>query len=255
MRASFCFGIALMGLVLVPAACGDSEGTGGTGGAGAGGSPATTVVGPQGSTSGMSTTTGMPPVCDGSIWGSTCGSCLEQQCCQELEDSDGMWSEDLEACAVSCGADCTVVFEGPECSAPTTLPARGACVTMTGAHECNPVTQEGCDVAAGEACDKGTAGFVCYPDNNEHTACEGCGDDGIYCVAGYGCLEQCAKYCCDDADCGPGTCRKGIFFIEPALGLCETDGNEGGGGGGGAGPGGGGPGGGGSGGAGGAGGA
>jgi hypothetical protein len=108
-------------------------------------------------------------------------------------------------------------------------------------HTCNPLTQEPCDVAGGEACDISFAGFVCYPQgSNIHTQCESCGQNGEYCQAGLACYGQCAKYCCDDADCAPGFCKKGIFFVEPDLGLCESDGIEGGGGGGGAGPGGGG---------------
>lgn len=237
-RASLLILCGILGASLVPVACGDSEGTGGAGGTGTTTS-ATSVSVTKGGATVTANTTGMPPVCDGSAWGATCGTCLEAECCQELADSMSAWSEDLQSCAQSCANECSVDFLGAECSAPTTLPARGACVTST-ANQCNPVTQEGCNLANGEACDLSNAGFVCYPDGNVHTQCESCGQSGEYCVGGYACYATCAKYCCDDSDCGPGTCKKGIFFIEPNLGLCETDGNEGGGGGGGAGPGGGG---------------
>ncbi|MEZ4301708.1 MAG: hypothetical protein R3B70_42630, partial [Polyangiaceae bacterium] len=104
-------------------------------------------------------------------------------------------------------------------------PSAGSCVVVGGANECNPVTNEGCDTAAGEACDVSADGFVCYPDGNTQSLCDECGVTGSdYCLGGMTCVGKCAKFCCDDGDCGTGTCTKG-GFADPAVGFCEAPAN------------------------------
>jgi uncharacterized membrane protein YgcG len=217
---------------MTPIACGDDAGTGGAGAAGT--TTATSAATTKAGVSVTQTNASAMPICDGSFWGPTCGACLEAECCAELEQSNGVWSEDIDSCADACAADCFNEFEAPECSVPVPLPATGACVAAD-VHDCNPITQEGCNVAAGEACDLGAGKFVCYPAPNTLAACETCpqDNDSTWCGPGLTCTGTCAKYCCEDADCGPGTCVKGLYFIDLGVGLCETDGmNEGGGGGG-----------------------
>lgn len=99
---------------------------------------------------------------------------------------------------------------------------------LEGRVQCDPVTQQPCNVAAGEACDVSQGGFECYPDGNVHDLCDECGLQGDYCKAGMTCSisydgiwpGHCYRYCCDDADCGPGnTCFMGFDLQVPA-GLC-----------------------------------
>lgn len=87
---------------------------------------------------------------------------------------------------------------------------------------CNPVTNEPCDTQANEACDfNGNGGFECFPGNSAGL-CEPCGD-GMWCLGGLTCTnedQKCAKFCCDDADCGSGTCKKDPVI--PEIGICIT---------------------------------
>ncbi|HZO15537.1 MAG TPA: hypothetical protein VFB62_19830 [Polyangiaceae bacterium] len=108
------------------------------------------------------------------------------------------------------------------------LPPSGGACAATG-FECNPVTNEPCDTAAGEACDiAGIEGFQCYPPPNDTALCKACDQDaGPWCRGGATCLgvDRCAKYCCNDSDCGEGSCVKTMgdvpwFEQAPELGLC-----------------------------------
>jgi len=76
--------------------------------------------------------------------------------------------------------------------------------------ECNPVTNAGCKT--GEACDASKDNkFVCFPAPNDSGLCVACDNEsGPFCQGGYGCSASngCAKYCCDDGDCGSGKCVK-----------------------------------------------
>ncbi|MEQ9322470.1 MAG: hypothetical protein RIF41_25110 [Polyangiaceae bacterium] len=92
--------------------------------------------------------------------------------------------------------------------------------------ECNPVSQEGCDVAAGAECDIEQSGnFICFPSGNTEPPCATCNNgNGPWCQPGMHCNEgQCRRYCCDDSDCGPSlTCNKMVATFEdtPHVGLC-----------------------------------
>lgn len=85
---------------------------------------------------------------------------------------------------------------------------------------CNPVTNEGC--AAGDACDASQDNtFVCFPPPNDVDLCGTCDNSaGPFCKGGFGCtgMTGCAKYCCDDGDCGSGTCVKDAGDGQPIWG-------------------------------------
>lgn len=83
---------------------------------------------------------------------------------------------------------------------------------------CNAITNVGCSVAAGEACDFDGTKFKCFgpPPANDIPLCGACDVD--LCVAGTTCRPtspmgtepKCAAFCCVDADCGPqGKCSMG----------------------------------------------
>ena len=88
--------------------------------------------------------------------------------------------------------------------------------------QCNPVTNEGC-MAGAEECDLATGGvFQCFAsDPSDAPICQMCDEAaGPFCGAGMTCLGDgsCARYCCDDADCGSGKCDKSS---EPGnVGVC-----------------------------------
>lgn len=101
----------------------------------------------------------------------------------------------------ACGADCTA-----QCDASLVTPSDGVCVQLGGPITCNPVTNQGCNTPAGEACDYGPGGFTCYPGPNDAELCWACGPNGPHCGSGFTCTSDgvCAKFCCDDLDCGSG---------------------------------------------------
>ena len=85
------------------------------------------------------------------------------------------------------------------------------------AFACNPITNEGCNDAAGEACEYGIEEyFTCFPAPNdvpEGGACDW--EDGPFCQPGHTCdftnldgtAGVCRKNCCAKADCeSPETC-------------------------------------------------
>ena len=121
------------------------------------------------------------------------------------------------------GAGGRLEAEAPLCDVPPETASMGACVTLGGKIECNPVSQEGCDLAAGAACDTNIAidGFACYPSDNVHELCEDCGGGKGFCKPGMACPGAlanfggpglCSKYCCTDEDCGAsGACSKELM--------------------------------------------
>jgi hypothetical protein len=125
----------------------------------------------------------------------------------------------------------------PACDAADMAPSGGSCVPIGGDIQCNPVTNEGCDSAAGEACDLTQSGFTCYPAPNIENICGACGGQGeSFCAAGLTCIGTCARFCCDDSDCGTGFCFKDPFAEIASVGVCVLgDGTGGSGGMGGAG--------------------
>jgi hypothetical protein len=178
--------------------------------------------------------------------------CAEDNCCAELAACG-----DVEGCieCVAGNVGCTPsnqaavdtllgCFES-DCAEPclgrviadaTCAPtgaAVGACVTLGGAIECNPVTNEGCDSGAGEACDLNAedTGYTCYPGPNTLDLCEECpgGTEEalIWCSGGQACVGVCGRFCCEDGECTPGVCQKDLWDepLPAGLGIC-TGGND-----------------------------
>jgi hypothetical protein len=178
--------------------------------------------------------------CHGLFSPGACTTCLEGSCCAEIA-----------ACTADdkCFACYTGQVDTSQCHAPATESALQGIVGCQAAKcteacapsdSCNPVTNAGC-TAAGSACDIGASGgFECFPPPNATPLCAACDPpNGKFCAGGMMCLfgaAKCFKYCCDDADCGTGTCWKNqtvIFGAPLALasdtpGICVTSVPDGG---------------------------
>ena len=151
-----------------------------------------------------------------------CAACLESACCAELAACD----EAPSCLACVLGAQTNPAL----CDAEPTHAAALAFTGCLAAHcdalctpaQCNPITNAGCDAAAGEACDLASAGFRCFPPPNEQALCAPCDANvGPFCAPGMHCLKDgaCARYCCDDADCGAGLCDRALLG-HPLVGVC-----------------------------------
>jgi hypothetical protein len=106
--------------------------------------------------------------------------------------------------------------------------------------QCNPVTNEPCNETADqEHCDRvlvgdEVVGWQCNLRTQDALLCDACNYNfgGTYCFRGHTCGDglgdisvtgTCARYCCDDGDCGTGTCLKGVFSsADPDVGICDT---------------------------------
>ncbi|MBI4704632.1 MAG: hypothetical protein HY744_26305 [Deltaproteobacteria bacterium] len=208
--------------------------------------------------SSSSSTSGQPPDCTGLLEGE-CGVCLEGSCCDELGicgETEGCMDcltggectggeEEAQAVATCAQDNCEAECFGepppamdPACKdVPDPSPSKGACAKVGDPGlDCNPVTNEPCDGKAGQACDSNyqDSKFQCYDPPNENKLCTACGDQDGWCLPTYTCVGKCAKYCCDNADCGPeGVCDKTIFadFGKGEVGACLLAGAGGAGGG------------------------
>jgi hypothetical protein len=106
-----------------------------------------------------------------------------------------------------------------------------------GGDECNPVTAAGCS-SEGSSCDLAPSGyFACFPPPNTADICGSCDSNvGPFCAAELTCVAlgagpgACYRYCCTNADCGPGgICDTGLAaqYLDPSdpgdqVGLCVT---------------------------------
>jgi len=100
-----------------------------------------------------------------------------------------------------------------------------------GLYQCNPVTNEGCDTVAGEACDDDLyGGFMCYPAPNDVPVGGACNIvDGPSCRSGAVCQGAtdanpnglCAPYCCSDLDCSSGATCRTLDQQYGSLGYCQ----------------------------------
>jgi len=117
-------------------------------------------------------------------------------------------------------------------AATSSTAASGGDGGSTTAMDCNPFTNEPC--AAGDACDIAMDGnFYCFPGNNTVDQCGDCNPQGgPYCKFGMSCQlavegtgnNECTKFCCEDADCGPGgLCDLQILADSHNVGLCTDD--------------------------------
>jgi hypothetical protein len=161
-----------------------------------------------------------------------CGTCLVSTCCEELEACNAI--PGCIACVTDPDVDpgsCTTAAIQSALATLTTC-ANGCCshcFAPPGAP-CNPVTNAGCDVDGGEACDLYATGFACYPPPNDQGLCSPCTASGPNCGGGLHCLADnggdesfCARYCCDDGDCSEtGKCdTTALGAGAPAgVGLC-----------------------------------
>lgn len=184
-----------------------------------------------------------------------CQTCMENVCCAEVSDCAG--DADCSACLndgddAACDAaeellgavfGCLEGLCAGECNETAALscdapvgkaPSAGSCIVIDDDRiQCNPVTNEGCPTAEeqgpgsnlpGSSCDiiEGGDGFRCYGPPNGVELCGECpGEGDNFCGPGTTCLGQCAAYCCDDADCGTGTCSFDTLAPEvPGVGVC-----------------------------------
>ena len=238
------YALILVAGAMTAAACSSTPGTTttttGTGGAGESTTTATSTSGSDATstTSGTSSGTGGAGSCVGVFPAGACSTCGEASCCTQGAACDVtagcigcVYSSDpsctaankpavdaLLACMhASCEAAC---FPTPPpktdvtCVVPAPSPSLGACISVGGAVECNPITNAPCDTAAGEACDFQGNGYHCYAGPNDGSLCEACGPSnaGKTCKGGSTCLPgpsgNCGKLCCDNGDCGKGKCDK-----------------------------------------------
>jgi hypothetical protein len=184
---------------------------------------------------------GSGAMCSG-VFSGACGTCLEAGCCSEVETcvNSGNCIDCITGVAPMCDAagqpaaialyqcaqaNCQVECIGPApaCDAPAVSPSMGACVQLGGTIACNPVTNAGC--VAGDACDTdGAGGFVCYPPPNTEALCDACGPNAAgYCQGGMACYsvtDTCARFCCNDGDCGTGVCDLTYFGAGSPVGIC-----------------------------------
>lgn len=234
----------LVAAVMAPlAACGSTtSGTTGTGGS-------TSTTDATSTTTSASTGGAGGGECVGKFPPGSCTTCGEASCCAEGAACDA--TEGCISCVESTDPTCTAAnkaeadallsclhtsceaacFPTPPppvdvtCTVPAPLPLAGSCVTVGGAIECNPITNELCDTANGEACDLKGDGYHCYPGPNAKNLCDTCGPTGNMgqCKGGSTCLPgpdgKCGKFCCSDAECGAGKCNK-MDMLPAGVGYC-----------------------------------
>ncbi|APR81212.1 Tryptophan synthase alpha chain [Minicystis rosea] len=212
----------LVSFAFASGACGG--GGGDTGGAG-GTAPTTSSSTSSSSSSSVTTSTGTGTTtsCSDLVQSGACGDCLVASCCKELEACGN--DQDCLDCATGnvdpATCDGNAAYEGY-----TTCASTSCSDPCTPKSSCNPVTNEGCNAAGGEACDLNSSGvFVCFPPTNDAALCAACsnGSAGPYCKAGTHCAEdanggKCTAYCCTDEDCGTGKCD--MSAMPSGVGVC-----------------------------------
>lgn len=110
---------------------------------------------------------------------------------------------------------------GTEPDAPL-LDGNPSCVPLNSV--CHPITNEGCDTAAGEACRfdalMGTLG--CFPGPNTVPPGKICDQTSRFCQYGYFCGAsiRCEKICCSDDDCPDGVPCTPIISLIGNIGTC-----------------------------------
>jgi hypothetical protein len=227
MRNFFTLALISAAIGVVTLGCGGKKGGsttgGGDGGGGSGGEGGGTTTTTTGTTTTTTKTSSLD--CSGTFTNPTeCQTCAEDMCCQELTDCQA--DAECNDCFTNPNADPAV------CDANALLMAIGSCGgslcadQCKAASTCNPISNEGCDSAAGQACDLASSGgYQCFDPPNDVALCGTCSNmNGPFCAAGTHCLEDaaggtCAHYCCDDGDCGTGTCNKDII-MDPNVGVC-----------------------------------
>lgn len=130
----------------------------------------------------------------------------------------------LTGAVLGCGTSAGTAGTGG-----ATLTGSSASGAGGSAPTCDPF--KGTPCKPGHSCDIDLDGLPhCFPPPSGAMLCGTCGVDpgdggtADYCGVGLTCLDsnKCAAFCCDDADCGTGTCDK-TFLGNPSIGVC-TDG-------------------------------
>ncbi|MDI3286002.1 hypothetical protein QHF83_22045, partial [Polyangium sp. 15x6] len=208
---------------------GNTGGNGGEGGAGSTVSSSSSSSVAQSSSSGGMCDPTFDPTCTGLLNPNECGTCIEANCCEQLaecygsecafgcfdcltgdeascNDMDPQYYNNLMQCLQgSCETECFPPPPDWTCNPPTEAPSGGSCITLDATIKCNPITNAPCNTAAGEACDINSGGgYQCWPAPNTAKLCDECdASNGPFCEGGKTCSgSKCARYCCNDADCG-----------------------------------------------------
>ena len=225
-------------LVALPLACaqvlGDdfsigpgSAGSSAAGGHTSGGAGGATSSGGGGGGAGVGGVGGEPgcgPLFPGN--GLACDGCMREHCCAEaiacLDEAACaacIGRHDKDTCALvgepffafnQCWAEhCSgeICYPKPACNVPDTAPSNGSCFVPTVDDACNPVT--GTDCGPGVQCLANSEGFYCAQYPNPAGLCLPCDNvTGVVCDAAMMCVfnTTCARFCCDDGDCGDGWC-------------------------------------------------
>jgi hypothetical protein len=225
MRKFFTLALVVAAMGAVSIGCGSkgsgstsTGGSGASGGGGAGGSGGMTTTTSSSSSSSTSMSTGN--CADAFPTPSMCQQCGIDNCCAQISACTA--DTDCNTCLTDPMPDPNVCAANSQFSDLNTCVTESCAVECTPPSTCNPITNEGCNTAAGEACDfQSGGGYTCYPDGNTHKLCEPCGSagDGNFCEGGMTCNKMCTKFCCDDGDCGTGTCNKDLT-ADPKVGIC-----------------------------------
>jgi hypothetical protein len=150
--------------------------------------------------------------CSGGPFLFACDQCIESSCCGEAATcyADAVCA----TCAAGTPASPAACVKGatPRWDALLGCAISRCAATCVQSSSCNPVTNDGCTDAS-EACDLNQYGaFGCFPAAAGVAACAPCSNaSGPFCTATFHCISQgesglCARYCCDDGDCGGGRC-------------------------------------------------
>jgi hypothetical protein len=158
-----------------------------------------------------------------------CDKCMQTSCCgvfsacSKVPNCIACWEgtiDDDSKCEVAAVADALNKVEAcAECN------CHADCVYV----QCNPITAEPCDTNGGETCDwgptlaNGKGGYVCYAGGGAKV-CEACDPEAVdpECDPGMTCLEDasCARYCCNDGDCGANGKCDHVSTDDPVVGAC-----------------------------------
>ena len=70
--------------------------------------------------------------------------------------------------------------------------------------------------------DDGQGGYICFSGPNDAGLCEPCDSESNPCAGGSACVTgECVRYCCEDGDCGTGTCDTTTYAETMGpIGLC-----------------------------------
>jgi hypothetical protein len=160
------------------------------------------------------------------------GSCA-RYCCNDADcGAGGTCNTSIDPSITFDGIGiCVAAGDGgitPACNVPPSPPSNGACYLGLIPHStCNPVTNAGCP--SGTACDLPAGTFYeCLPLLGAATPlCGVCGPNFTVCGPTETCVPQsvgsnkCARYCCDDGDCGGGgKCDPSLGT--DGVGICVT---------------------------------